>query len=111
MLNIRLPELDKNRNVDQQKALTFESDTCIYDVILGADFLTKTGIDVNYSTGTVEWFENELPLRNPHTLKDKDYAAKASIVAIQQEVIFLAWIGMIQPVLQSKSSTQNMRKF
>ncbi len=41
MCNLRLPELDKNRNVDQQKALVFESKTCKYDVILGADFLTK----------------------------------------------------------------------
>ncbi len=40
MRNLRLPELDKNRNVDQQKALVFESKTCKYDVILGADFLT-----------------------------------------------------------------------
>ncbi len=55
-------ELDKNRNVDQQKALIFESETCKYDVILGADFLTKAGIDVKNSTGTIEWFENELPL-------------------------------------------------
>jgi hypothetical protein len=46
MRNLRLPELDKNRNVDQQKALMFESETCKYDAILGADFLTKTGIDV-----------------------------------------------------------------
>jgi hypothetical protein len=38
MHNLRLPELDKNRNVEQQKALIFESDTCKYDVILGADF-------------------------------------------------------------------------
>jgi hypothetical protein len=38
MRNLRLPELDKNRNVEQQKALVFESDTCKYDVILGADF-------------------------------------------------------------------------
>jgi hypothetical protein len=50
MRNIRLPELDKNHNVDQQKAIVFESKTCKYDVILGADFLIKTGIDVKYST-------------------------------------------------------------
>ena len=43
-------QLDKNHNVDQQKALVFESKTCKYDVILGADFLTKTGIDVKYYT-------------------------------------------------------------
>jgi len=88
MSNIRLPELDKNRNVNEQKALTFESNTCKYDVILGADFLTKTGIDVKYSTGTIEWFENELPLRNPQALKDKDYVAMAEIIAIQQEAEF-----------------------
>jgi len=60
MHNLRLPEFDKNRNVEQQKALIFESETCKYDVILGADYLTKTGIDVKYSTGTIEWFKNEL---------------------------------------------------
>jgi hypothetical protein len=38
MCNLRLPELDKNRNVEQQKALIFESDICRYDVILDADF-------------------------------------------------------------------------
>jgi hypothetical protein len=38
-------------------------------VILDADFLTKTGTDVKYSTGIIEWFENELPLCDPHDLK------------------------------------------
>ncbi len=57
-------------------------------MILGPDFLTKTGIDVKYSTGTIQWFENELPLQDPHTLKDKDYVAMAEISAIQQESEF-----------------------
>jgi hypothetical protein len=56
--NLRLPELDKTRNVNQQKALVFDTDSCRYDVILGADLLSKTGIDVKYSTGTIEWFDN-----------------------------------------------------
>jgi hypothetical protein len=49
MRNLRLPELDKNRNVEQQKALIFESDTCKYkyDVILGADFFTKLELTSN----------------------------------------------------------------
>jgi hypothetical protein len=66
MHNLRLPKLDKNRNIEQQKAVIFESDTCKYDVILGADFLTKTGIDVKYSTSTIKWFKSVLPLRDPH---------------------------------------------
>ncbi len=83
--NIRLSEFDKNRNVNQQKALVFQSETCKYNVILGADFLTKTGIDAKYSTGTMEWFDNELPLRNSYLLQDKDLEAMAEIVEIQQE--------------------------
>jgi hypothetical protein len=85
MCNLRLPEFDKNRNVDQQKALVFQSETCKYNVILGAAFLPKTGIDVKYSTGTMEWFNNELPLHNPHLLQVKDFAAMAGIVEVQQE--------------------------
>ena len=50
MSNLRLPELDKTRHIEQQKAIIFQSEICKYDVILGADFLTKTGIDVKYST-------------------------------------------------------------
>ncbi len=38
MRNLRLSELDKYRNVEQQKAFIFESDNFKYDVILGADF-------------------------------------------------------------------------
>jgi hypothetical protein len=58
LCNLRLPELDKNHNVDQQQALVFDADSCRYDVILGSDFLSKTWIDVKYSTGTIEWFDN-----------------------------------------------------
>ncbi len=85
MCNLRLPEFDKNRNVNQQKALVFQSETCKYDVILGADFLTRTGTDVKYSIRTMEWFDNELPLRNPHLLQNKEFEAKAEIIKIQQE--------------------------
>jgi hypothetical protein len=88
MRNLRLPELEKNRNVEEQKALIFESDTCKYDVILGADFFTEIGIDVKYSIGTIEWLKNELPLCNLHGLKDKDFKAMAEIIEIQQEVDF-----------------------
>ena len=111
MRNLRLPELDKNRNIDHQKALIFESETCKYGVILGADFLNKTGIDVKYSTGTILWFENELPLCEPHTLKDKGYVAMVEIITIQQEVELLAWIGMIQLAMQSKFLMQNTKRF
>jgi hypothetical protein len=80
--NLRLPELDNNHNVDQQKALVFDADSCRYDVILGADFLSKTGIDVKYSTGTIEWFVNELPQRDTCYLQSKDFLAMAETIEI-----------------------------
>ena len=49
---IQLPELDKNRVIDQHNALVFDGDIR-YDLILGADLLAKSGIDIKYSSGTV----------------------------------------------------------
>ena len=59
--NIRIPDLDKNRIVNNQTALVFDSD-CHYDVVLGSDFLKKEGIYIKYSTERVEWFGNNIPL-------------------------------------------------
>jgi hypothetical protein len=84
MRNLRLPELDKNHVIDQQKALVFNGQ-CKYDVILGADFLSKSGIDIKYSTGTIEWFDNELPMRDPRELDSKEYLAMADALEVQRE--------------------------
>jgi hypothetical protein len=54
-------------------------------VIRSADFLSKTGIDVKYSTGTIEWFGNELPLHDKRTLQNKDFSAMAEMIETQQE--------------------------
>ncbi len=45
MRKIRLPEFDNNHVVEEQKALVFDGQ-CKYDVIFGADFSSKTGIDI-----------------------------------------------------------------
>ena len=47
-----MPELNKNRVVDRHEALVFDGKVR-YDLILGANFLTKTGIDIRYSSGTI----------------------------------------------------------
>ena len=43
--DLRLPEFDKSRQIDNHKALIFD-EKCQYDVILGADLLTKLGIGI-----------------------------------------------------------------
>ena len=81
---IRLPELDKNRVIDQHKALVFDGDIR-YDLILGADFLAKSGIDIKYSSGTVEWFDNELSMRDPTCLDNHEYIAMAEALEVHRE--------------------------
>ena len=81
---IRLPELNKNRVIDQHKALVFDGNIR-YDLILGADFLTKSGIDIKYSSGTVEWFDSELPMRDPKYLDNHEYLAMAEALEVHCE--------------------------
>ena len=84
MRKIRLPEFDKNCVVEEQKALVFDGQ-CKYNVIFGADFLSKTGIDIKYSSGIMELFDNELPMHDPRHLDDKEYLAMAEILKVQRE--------------------------
>ena len=65
MQDIRLPEFDKNRRINQQKVLVFDNDNVKYNIILGTNFLSKTGIKLNYSKGNMEWFDCSIPLRPP----------------------------------------------
>ena len=60
MRDFCLPEFDKNRRIKEQKALVFDT-PCQYDIILGTDFLSKSGIKINNKTGFMEWFESLLP--------------------------------------------------
>ena len=70
MREFRLPEFDKNRRIEEQKALVFET-LCRYDIILGTDFLRKSGIKFNNETGFMGWFESLSPLREPSGLNSK----------------------------------------
>ena len=83
--DMRLPEFDKNKRIDQQKCLVFDNDNCNYDIILGTDFLTKTGIKLNYADQQMEWFDTTLPLRPKGGLTAEDFDAMADAFHIQVE--------------------------
>ena len=57
--DIRLLEFNRNRKINEQKALVFDH-PCRYDIIAGTDFLDKIGIDFLYSTKEVKWFEDTI---------------------------------------------------
>jgi hypothetical protein len=54
MRDIRLPEFDESRHINQQKVLVFNNNNIKYNIILGTNFLSKTGIKLNYSEGNME---------------------------------------------------------
>ena len=83
--DLRLPEFDKNRRISQHKALVFDNDHVRYDIILSTNFLSKTGIKLNYSEGKMEWFDCSLPLRPPGGLDSKDFDAMEDMFFIQAE--------------------------
>ena len=89
MKGIHLPELDKNRIVDKQDCLVFNSD-CRYDMILGQDFLRKTGIDLRFSTGKVEWLGNDMPMRDPAWDQQNDTERVLDQYGLDEEDDFFA---------------------
>jgi hypothetical protein len=83
MHNLRLPEFNKNRHINQQKVLVFDNDNIKYDIILGTNFLSKTGIKLNYSEGNMEWFDCSIPLCPPGGLDSKEFDAMEDTFHIQ----------------------------
>ena len=81
---LKLAVFDTNRCTDEQKALIFDQKHW-YDIILGTDFLTKCGIGILYSTGTMEWFKSVLPMREPHKLNNAKYQVMTDAYIMQTE--------------------------
>jgi hypothetical protein len=85
MHDLRLPKFDKNRRFNQQKLLVFDNDNFKDDIILGINFLSKTGIKLNYSEGNMEWFDCSIPLCPPGGLDSKEFDAMIDMFHIQVE--------------------------
>ena len=73
MRDVRLLEFNKNRSIEEQKALVFDQENCRYDVILGADFLNKAGMVIDYLEKNFKWFGDVIPLRVPSELSSVDF--------------------------------------
>ncbi len=82
--------------MEEQRALVFDGQ-CKYNVIFGADFFSETGIDIKYSSGIIEWFDNKLPMRDPRHLDNKEYLAMAEILEVQCEAEQLFGINWYNP--------------
>ncbi len=80
---LRLPKFDKKRRINQQKVLVFDNDNLKYSIILGTNFLSKTGIKLNYSEGNMEWFDCSISLQPPGGLDLNEFDALEDMFHIQ----------------------------
>ena len=98
--DIKLPEFDKNRNIDGTKALVFDS-KCSYDVLLGADMLKKLGMKLDYENGFTEWLGNTVPMRNPFTTTTDDYNHMLDPYFLQEEEELLEYYDYMDAYISS----------
>jgi hypothetical protein len=92
--DLRLPEFDKNRRITQQRALIFDSNTCKYDIILGTNFLSKTGIKLDYDEGNMVWYDCVLPMR-PHcglTSNDFNDMEDQYYIQVEEDLLGEDWL-------------------
>jgi hypothetical protein len=61
----------------------FDNDNVKYYIILGTNFLSKTGIKLNYSKGNMEWFDCSIPLCPPEGLDLNKFDAMEDMFHIQ----------------------------
>jgi hypothetical protein len=61
----------------------FDNDNIKYDIILGTNFLSKTGIKLNYSVGNMEYFDCSIPLCPPGGLDLNKFNAMEDMFHIQ----------------------------
>ena len=64
--------------------IVFDSN-CRYDVILGGDFLQKTGININYSDYQIEWLDGQLPMRKAHEFHKEDMSLLVDTLYAQED--------------------------
>jgi hypothetical protein len=83
MQDLRLPEFNENRHIDQQKVLVFNNDNVKYNIILGTNFLSKTRIKLNYSEGNMEWFDCSIQFCPPGGLDLNEINAMEDMFHIQ----------------------------
>jgi hypothetical protein len=61
----------------------FDNNNVKYNIILGTNFLSKTGIKLIYLEGNMEWFDCSIPLCPPRGLDLKEVDAMEDMFHIQ----------------------------
>ena len=111
--DVRLPEFDKNRRIECQKALIFDN-PCRYDMIIGRDFINKYKFDMIFSKKQVEWFGNTIPMRNPRDFTEIDFVELTECFQVQldDELVGDDWMeSYVTQILDAKYEKLDIDEF
>lgn len=70
MQHLVLLEFNKNKRINNIDAMVLNG-SCSYDVILGWDFLSATGIKLNFETNSMSWLGIQLPMKPPSSIDEE----------------------------------------
>ena len=80
-----LPKFDKSLVMDNHDFLTFNA-PCKYDMLLGSNFLSKYGVNLNFKKLKVKSFGNTLPMNTAGFTKERQVVFfKCYILAIKND--------------------------
>lgn len=83
--DMRLSEFEKNRQINQHMVSVFDNFNVQYDIIFGANFLSKAGIRLNYSIGAMEGFDCVITFHPLDDLDSQEFDAMEDMFHIQVE--------------------------
>jgi hypothetical protein len=77
-----------------QKALLFDNDNCPYGMIFGTNFLSKTGIKLDYDRGEMLWNDSMLSMhpRKGLTSADFDHMEDTYYIQYEDELLGQDWL-------------------
>ena len=89
LVDLHFPELNPNKNVTWVCHVDNKTNPegALYDIILGMDFMTETGMYVDTARKVVQWEENSVPLYPRGTLGDKSVLNTIDQMSIQSKVL------------------------
>jgi hypothetical protein len=81
---IILPEFDRNKIIEQQGAYVF-SGPCNYDLIFGRDFLSTTGIILDFDKGLMQWMDKTIPMHGCQHTHNAELAESFAVPILESK--------------------------
>ena len=110
-------ELHENRVITWSVHLTPDINLGRYDMILGRDALQALGIDIKYSSATINWENAEVPMRHPLANPKNDFfinedgtPVKSATDRISQIVAAKYEKADLEQVVQSQNQLTDVEK-